>query len=407
MIKRFRFMTCALSMAAILVAVPPAHAQKKYDTGATDTSIKIGNLMPYSGPASAYSVIGKVEEAYFKMVNEKGGINGRKIEFVTYDDAYSPPKTAEQARRLVESDEVLLLFSTLGAPTNSAIHRYMNTKKVPQLFVASGSTKWGDPKNFPWTMGAWPSYQSEGRIYAKYILDTKPNAKIAILYQNDDFGKDVLKGLKDGLGEKTSLIVAEASYETSDPVIDSQIIKLKTSGADVFVNLSTPKFAAQSIRKVAEIQWQPMHIVSAISNSVGSVIKPAGFDNAKGVISAQFLKDPSDPVWKADAGLKELNTFLDKYYPEADRANSLVGYGYVNAQMMFQTLKQAGDNLTRDNIMKQAASLKNMELPMLLPGIKVNTAADDFNPIEQMQLMRFNGEHWELFGPVIEGAVRN
>src|SRR5689334_19649148 len=383
-----------------------ALAQKKYDSGANDTEIKIGNIMPYSGPSSAYGVIGKTEEAYFKKVNAEGGINGRKINFITYDDAYSPPKTVEQARKLVESDEVLLVFNPLGTPPNTAIQKYMNTKKVPQLFVATGATKWNDAKEFPWTIGWQPSYQSETQIYAKYILKNYPNAKIGVLYQNDDYGKDYLKGLKDGLGAKAaSMIVMEESYEVTDPTIDSHIIKLKSSGADVFVNITTPKFAAQAIKKNMEIGWKPLHFLNNVSASVGSVIKPAGFENAQDIISSNYLKDPTDPQWKNDAGMKAWNEFLDKYYPEANRADASVIFGYTVAQGLVQVLKQCGDNLTRENVMKQAASLKDLELGGLLPGIKVNTSATDFAPISQVQLQKFKGETWELFGEIMSGDV--
>src|SRR5436309_4268773 len=319
------FRTSVIASAAFVVfaaSATGALAQKKYDTGATDTEIKVGNIMPYSGPASAYGVIGKTEAAYFKKINDAGGINGRKINFISYDDGYSPPKTVEQARKLVESDEVLLIFNSLGTPPNSAIHKYMNSKKVPQLFVATGATKWNDPKDFPWTMGWQPNYQSETQIYAKYILKNHPNAKIALLYQNDDYGKDYLKGLKDGLGAKAaSMIVIEDSYETSEPTIDSHIVKLKSTGADVFVNISTPKFAAQAIKKIAEIEWKPAHFLNNVSASIGSVIQPAGFENAQGIISSAYLKDPTDPQWKTDAGMLAWNAFLDKYFPEANRAD--------------------------------------------------------------------------------------
>ena len=377
-------------------------AQKKYDPGASDTEIKIGNIMPYSGPASAYGIIGKTEEAYFKKINAEGGINGRKINFISYDDGYSPPKTVEQARKLVESDEVLLLFNVLGTPPNSAIQKYLNSKKVPQLFVATGATKWNDPKDFPWTMGWQPNYQSETQIYAKHILKEKPNAKIGILYQNDDYGKDYLKGFKDGLGAKgASLIVAEESYEVSQPTIDSQIVKLKASGADVFMNITTPKFAAQAIKKNAEIAWKPMHFLNNVSASVGAVIKPAGLENAQDIISSAYLKDPTDPQWKDDAGMKAWNEFLDKYYPEANRTDANVIFGYTAAQGLVAVLKAAGDNLTRENVMKQAASIKNLELGGLLPGIKVNTSATDFAPISQVQLVRFKGDTWERFGEIL------
>jgi ABC-type branched-subunit amino acid transport system substrate-binding protein len=381
-----------------------ALAQKKYDTGATDTEIKIGNIMPYSGPASAYGVIGKTEAAYFKMINDAGGINGRKINFISYDDGYSPPKTVEQARKLVESDEVLFIFNSLGTPPNSAIHKYMNAKKVPQLFVATGATKWNDPKDFPWTMGWQPNYQSEARIYAKYILKEKPNAKIAVLYQNDDYGKDYLKGLKDGLGGKAaSMIVAEESYETTEPTVDNHVVKLKSTGADIFFNVTTPKFAAQAIKKVAEIDWKPLHILNNVSFSVGSVIKPAGFENAQGIISAAYLKDPSDPQWENDAGMKEFLNFLAKDFPDGNKLDASVIVGYGVAQTMVQVLKQCGDNLTRENIMKQAASLKNFRTEVLLPGITINTSPTSFAPISQLQLVVFKGERWVLFGDIISG----
>ncbi|OAF16380.1 branched-chain amino acid ABC transporter substrate-binding protein [Bradyrhizobium centrolobii] len=395
--------------AALVLAVTlstAAFAQKKYDTGATDTEIKIGNIMPYSGPASAYGVIGKTEEAYFRKINAEGGINGRKITFISYDDAYSPPKTVEQARKLVESDEVLLIFQSLGTPPNSAIQKYMNSKKVPQLFVATGATKWDDPKNFPWTMGWQPNYQTESRIYAKYILKERPNAKIAILYQNDDYGKDYVKGLKDGLGAKaTSMIVAEESYEVTQPTIDSNIVKLKSTDADVFFNVTTPKFAAQTIKKMNEIGWKPMHFLNNVSVSIGSVMKPAGFEASQGIISSNYYKDPTDPQWKDDPAMKAWNAFLDKYYPEANRTDSAVMYGYIVAQGLVHVLKACGDDLTRVNVMKQAANIKDFEPGGLLPGVKANTSATDFAPLSQLQLMRFKGESWELFGDVLSGDV--
>jgi branched-chain amino acid transport system substrate-binding protein len=398
----------ALSAAIAVLAVTSsgALAQKKYDTGATDTEIKIGNIMPYSGPASAYGVIGKTEEAYFKKINAEGGIKGRKINFVSYDDAYSPPKTVEQARKLVESDEVLFIFNSLGTPPNSAIQKYMNSKKVPQLFVATGATKWNDPKDFPWTMGWQPNYQSESRIYAKYILKELPNAKIAILYQNDDYGKDYVKGLKDGLGAKAaSMIVAEESYETTQPTIDSNIVKLKSTNADVFFNVTTPKFAAQAIKKMNEIEWKPLHFLNNVSASIGSVMKPAGFENSQGIISSAYLKDTSDPQWKDDAGMKAFDEFLAKYFPEGNRIDGSVMYGYTVAQGLVHVLTACGDDLTRENIMKQAANIKGLELGGLLPGVKVNTGPNDFAPISQLQLMKFKGEKWDLFGEVISGDV--
>ena len=396
----------AAALALLAATSSGALAQKKYDTGASDTEIKIGNIMPYSGPASAYGVIGKTQEAYFRKVNAEGGINGRKINFISYDDAYSPPKTVEQARKLVESDEVLLVFNPLGTPPNTAIQKYLNTKKVPQLFVATGATKWNDPKDFPWTMGWQPNYQSEGRVYAQYVLKQKPDGKIAILYQNDDYGKDYVKGFKDGLGAKAaSMIIIEESYEVTQPTIDSNIVKLKSLNADVFFNVTTPKFAAQAIKKMNEVGWKPLHILNSVSASIGSVMKPAGFENGQGIVSSQYLKDPADAEWKNDAGMKAWNEFLDKYYPEANRIDAFVMYGYTVAQTLEHVLRSSGDNLTRENVMKQAASIKNLELGGLLPGIKVNTSATDFAPISQVQLIQFKGEAWERFGEILSGDV--
>jgi branched-chain amino acid transport system substrate-binding protein len=399
----------AIASTALAIAIASssgALAQKKYDTGATDTEIKIGNIMPYSGPASAYGVIGKTEEAYIKMVNAAGGINGRKITFISYDDAYSPPKAVEQARKLVESDEVLFIFNSLGTPSNSAIQKYMNSKKVPQLFVATGATKWNDPKEFPWTMGWQPSYQSESQIYAKYLLKEKPDAKIAVLYQNDDYGKDYLKGLKDGLGAKAaSMIVAEESFETSEPTIDNHIVKLKSTDADVFIDIATPKFAAQAIKKVAEIGWKPLHILNNVGASVGSVLKPAGFENSQGIVSAAYMKDVTDPQWENDPGMKAFLGFLAKDFPEGNKVDNSIVVGYGVVQTLVQVLTQCGDNLTRENVMKQAANLKDFRTEMLLPGIKINTSPTDFAPISQLQLQRFKGEKWELFGDVISADV--
>ncbi|WP_234683147.1 ABC transporter substrate-binding protein [Bradyrhizobium monzae] len=396
----------SLALALIAATTSIASAQKKYDTGATDTEIKIGNIMPYSGPASAYGIIGRTESAYFKKINDEGGINGRKINYISYDDAYSPPKTVEQARKLVESDEVLFIFNSLGTPPNSAIHKYMNSKKVPQLFVATGATKWNDPQNFPWTMGWQPNYQSETQIYAKWLLKNKPDAKIAVLYQNDDYGKDYLKGLKDGLGAKAaSMIVMEESYETSEPTIDSHIVKMKSTGADVFMNITTPKFAAQAIKKVAEIGWKPLHFLNNVSASVGSVMKPAGYENGQDIISADYLKDVSDPEWNNDPGMKDFLAFMGKYFPEGDKLDKGTIVGYAVAQTLVQVLKQCGDNLTRENIMKQAASLKDFRTEALLPGVKINTSPTDFAPISQLQLEKFKGEKWELFGDVISADV--
>jgi len=387
----------AFSTAMILLATSQggAFAQKKYDAGATDTEIKIGNIMPYSGPASAYGMIGRIEAAYFNKINAEGGINGRKITFISYDDAYSPPKAVEQAIKLVELDDVLLIFQSVGTPSNTAIQKYMNERGVPQLFVGSGATKWNDPQHFPWTMGLQPNYQSEARIYAKYILREKPNAKIAVLYQNDDYGKDYLKGLKDGLGDKAaSMIVAEDAYDVTDVTVDSHIIRMKSLNADVFVNIATSKFAAQAIRKAAAIGWKPLHFLNNVSASVGVVMKPAGLEASQGIISSAYLKDPTDPQWKDYPDMKAWNQFLDKYYPDADRADGAVIYAYMEAQALEHVLKACGDNLTRENVMKQAASIKDLELGDLLPGIKLNTSATDFAPLSHLQLARFKGETW-------------
>jgi branched-chain amino acid transport system substrate-binding protein len=382
-----------------------ALAQKKYDSGASDTEIRIGNIMPYSGPASAYGAIGKTEEAYFNKINAEGGINGRKIKFISYDDGYSPPKTVEQARKLVESDNVLLIFGSLGSSTNSAIRKYMNEKKVPQLFVASGASKWNDPKQYPWTMGWQPSYASEARIYAKYVMKEKPEAKIGVLYQNDDFGKDYLRGLKEGLGPKASMIVLEEAYDSSEPAIDEHVVKLKASGADVFISITSPKFAVQGIKKAAEINWHPMQIISNVSASVSGVLEPAGIEISQGTLSATYTKDGSDPQWNADDGMKKFYTFLAQYQPKANKLDAGVVFGYAAAQTMVKVLQMCGDDLTRENVMKQAASLKDFEPDTLLPGIKINTAPDNFAPIEQLQMMRFKGKKWELFGDIISSKM--
>ena len=405
MTQRHVLLACVLL--GLAVGATPAAAQKKYDPGASDTEIKVGNIMPYSGPLSAYAQIGRTEAAFFRMINEQGGINGRKINFISYDDAFSPPKTVEQARKLVESDEVLFIFQSLGTPTNNAIQKYMDQKKVPQLFVATGATKFGDPKNFPWTMGWQPTYQTEGRIYAKYILQNFPNGKIGILYQNDDSGRDYLKGLKDGLGPEATkrMIVAELPYDPSDPTVDSQVVALKTIGADIFFDEASPKFAAQAIRKAAEIGWKPTLFLASISNSVGSVLKPAGLENSKGILSSNYIKDPTDPTWKDDPAIKQWSEFMDKYFPEGDKSSTFTVYGYALSQTLVQVLKQCGDELTRKNVMKQATNLKDFEVGLLLPGIKINTSPTDYYPIEQMQMSRFNGEHSVLFGTAIFGEI--
>ena len=393
-----------VSVAAILglaIAASQAVAQKKYDPGASDTEIKIGNIMPYSGPASAYGTIGKVEAAYFKKVNDEGGINGRKITFITYDDGYSPPKTKEMVRKLVEEDKVLFVFQTLGTPSNTMIWDYLNEEKVPQLFVATGASKWGDPKGHPWTMGWQPNYQTEGTIYGQYVVKTKPGAKIAVLYQNDDYGKDYLKGFKDGLGDKAKQIVAEVSYEVTDPTVDSQIVQLKGSGADVFFNITTPKFAAMAIRKAYDIGWTPLQFLNNVSASIGSVLVPAGLEKSVGLISVAYLKDANDKQWENDPGIKEWRAFMAKYYPDGNLADGSNVYGYAVAQTLVQALKQAGNNLTRENVMKQAASLKDLQLNVALPGVKINTSATDFYPFESMQLQKFDGKQWVLFGDVM------
>jgi ABC-type branched-subunit amino acid transport system substrate-binding protein len=389
----------------LALSVSAANAQKKYDPGASDTEIKVGQTVPFSGPASAYASIGKTQAAYFKMINDQGGINGRKINLIQYDDAYSPPKAVEQVRKLVESDEVLLTFQIIGTPSNAAVQKYLNSKKVPQLFAATGASKFTDPKNFPWTMGYNPNYFVEGRIYGQYILKEHPNAKIGVLYQNDDLGKDYLNGIKAGLGDKAAkMIVTEASYEVSDPTVDSQILKIKDAGADLFFSATTPKQAAQAIKKIAELGWHPVQIVDINATSVGAVMKPAGLDAAKGVISVNYGKDPLDPTWKDDAGMKRYLDFMAKYYPDGDKDSNFNTYGYGTAQLLAHVLQQCGDNLTRENVMKQAASLKDVTGDIALPGIKANTSPTDYRVNKQLQMMKFNGERWELFGPILEDA---
>src|SRR3954451_19955325 len=388
---------------ALALSAPSAYAQKKYDPGASDAEIKIGQTNPSSGPASAYATIGKTQAAYFKMINDQGGVNGRKVTFIQYDDGYSPPKTVELVRKLVESDEVLVTFQLLGTPSNAAVQKYLNTKKVPQLFAATGASRFTDPKNFPWTMGFNPNYFVEGRIYGQYILKEYPNAKIGILYQNDDLGKDYINGLKAGLRDKAAkMIVTEASYEVSDPTIDSQILKIKDAGADLFYSATTPKQAAQAIKKIAEMGWHPVHILDINATSVGAVMKPAGLEASKGVISVNYGKDPLDPTWKDDAGMKKYFDFMAKYYPEGDKDSSFNAYGSSTAELMAYVLKQCGDDLTRENVMKQATSLKNFTGDLSLPGISNSTSPTDYRVNKQLQMMKFNGERWELFGPILE-----
>ena len=389
-------------LSVLALAASSALAEKKYGPGASDLEIKIGQTMPYSGPASAYGTIGKSEVAYFKMINDQGGIKGRKVNLISLDDGYSPPRTVEQIRKLVEEEEVLFTFQTLGTLTNTAIHKYMNAKKVPQLFVSTGATKWGDPQHFPWTMGWQPTYQLESHIYAKYLLQNKPDAKIGILYQNDDGGKDYLKGFHDGLGNKAAkMIVAEVSYEVSDASVDTQIVTLQGSGADVFFHITIPKFAAQAIRKAYDIGWRPLYFISNVSASIASVLQPAGLEKSVGLVSSAYLKDPTDPAWKDDKAIRDYVAFMKKYYPDGNPDDNLNVYGYAAAQTLVQVLKQCGDDLTRENVMRQAANLKDLEVPGLLPGIRINTSPTDFYPIEQVQLMRFDGKTWVRFGELM------
>ncbi|MGY4255931.1 ABC-type branched-subunit amino acid transport system substrate-binding protein [Bradyrhizobium sp. USDA 4516] len=393
----------AATALAIALSVTSATAQKKYDIGATDTEIKIGQTVPFSGPASAYAGIGKTQAAYMKMINDQGGINGRKLNLIQYDDAYSPPKAVEQVRKLVEGDEVLFTFQIIGTPSNAAVQKYLNARKVPQLLASTGASRFSDPQNAPWTIAFNPNYQSEGRIYAKYILANHPNAKIGIFYQNDDLGRDYITGLKSGLGDKAaSMIVTEVSYELTDPTVDSQIVKLKAAGVDLVYDASTPKFAAQAIRKVADLNWNPVHILDINASPVSATLKPAGLDISKGIISTNYGKDPADPQWKDDPGVKAYFAFMDKYYPEGDKLNTVNTYGYSTAELLIQVLKQCGDDLTRENLMKQVTSLKKFVPSLALPGMSITTGPNDYRINKQMQMMKFNGERWELFGPIIE-----
>jgi branched-chain amino acid transport system substrate-binding protein len=394
-----RFLLQSAAAAAAYSAQGFGAARAENAPGVTDTEIKIGQTMPYSGPVSAYGVIGRTEAAYFKMINEQGGVNGRKINLISLDDAYSPPKTVEQVRRLVEEERVAFLFNTLGTPPNTAIRQYLNDNKIPQLFVATGAAKWNDPKHFPWTMGFQPNYQLEARIYAQHILKTKPDGKIGVLYQNDDYGKDYLIGLRDGLGaDHAGMVIKEVSYETSEPTVESQIVTLQGSGADVFLIAATPKFAAQAIRKAYDIGWTPVRYLNNVSASIATVLKPAGLEKSKGAITAIYEKDATDARWKEDAGFKQFAAFIAKYMSPNDLIDLNAAYGFCAAPTLLQVLKQCGNDLSRDNVMRQAANLKDLELPMLLPGIKVNTSPDNFSPIRQEALATFNGESWEQFG---------
>ena len=400
------FNLTATSAIAVALSISSAAAQKKYDAGATDTEIKVGQTVPFSGPASAYATVGKAQAAYMKMINDQGGVNGRKIDLIQYDDAYSPPKTVEQVRKLVEGDEVLLTFQIIGTAPNAAVLKYLNGKKVPQLFAATGASKFTDPKNFPWTMGFNPSYFVEGRIYGQYILKEHPDARVGVLYQNDDLGKDYLNGLKAGLGDKAAkMIVTEVSYEPTEPTIDSQILKIKDSGTDLFFSATTPKQAAQAIKKIAELGWHPLQIVDINANSVGAVLKPAGLDAAKGIVSVGYVKDPSEPA-RDDPGMQRYLDFMQKYYPDGDKTSSLNVYGYITAQLLVQVLKQCGDDLTRENVLKQAAGLHNVELDLLLPGISVSTSPTDYRVNKQLQMVKFDGEHWQAFGPILTDAAK-
>jgi len=390
------------SALALLSGSRAAFAQKKYDNGASDSEIKLGHCGPYSGPASAYGVIGKGIEAYWKSVNDAGGINGRKVNFVTLDDGYSPAKTVEVVRQLVEQDKVLCLFNTLGTPSNTAIQKYMNQKKVPQLYVATGASKWGRPKEFPWTMGYQPDYHTEAVIYAKHILANIKDAKVGVLMQNDDFGKDYVDGFKEGLGKDAGNVIAKlVTYEVTDPTVESQIIQLKDSGANVFFNVATPKFAAQAIRKAADIGWKPAQYMTNVSASVTSVMKPAGFDNGQGIITAAYLKDPTDKRWEDDAEMKTWRAWMDKYMPGANQGDANYVYAYSVSFLMQQTLAKCADTLTHENVMKQAANFQKLRVPMLLPGITVSTSPTDYYPIQAVQLQRFKGETWDLFGEVM------
>ncbi len=397
----------SLALVAVLglAAVPLAHAQKKYDPGASDTEIRIGQTMPYSGPASAYGTQGRAQVAYFKMINAQGGINGRKVNWISLDDAYSPPKTVEQTRKLVEEDQVLALVNSIGTPTNSAVHKYVNQKKIPHLLVSSGAAKWNDPKNFPWTTPGYPSYIQEAMVYAKHLLRNHPDAKIGVIYQNDDFGKDYLKGFREGLGANVGKIVKEVTYEISDPTIDSQIIALKSSGANVLFTMTTPKFGAQVIRKVAELGWKPAHYIVSVSASQAQVLAPAGLENAVGLITASTLKEPSDPTWDNDAGMLEYKKFMKEWFNDGDPSNTGNVYGYVVAQFAEHILKSAGDNLTRENLMKQATNIRALSLPLLLPGVTLTVTPEDLSTYNTFRTMRFDGKRWVLFGdPINVGA---
>lgn len=392
---------CLLAAAVVILGAQIARAEKKYDPGASDTTIKIGNTDPYSGPNSAYGIIGRIQAAYFRMINERGGINGRKIEFLSYDDGYSPPKTVEQVRKLIEADEVLLLFSQMGTPTNMAVIKYVNAKRVPQLFIAAGGTMFGDHAQYPWSMGLQPHTQGEAQLYGRYVAENYPNAKIGVLFPNDGFGRDNIVGFKQGLGETSSNIVAELTYESTEPTIDSRLVQMRAAGVEVFANLTPAKFAAMAIRKVAEMGWKPVHILQSASASVGSVLKPAGLENAKDILTAHYTKDPDDPAWAADPGMKEFFAFLAANMPQENKSNALLAYGFMSAQAIVHVLGRCGDELTRANVLKQAESLNHLQLGLLLPGITLTTSPSNHYPIRQMQMHRFDGSNWVRFGPTL------
>jgi branched-chain amino acid transport system substrate-binding protein len=387
---------------ALLVATVSFAEGRKYDPGASDTEIRIGQTMPYSGPVSAFSVLGKVQTAYFRMINDRGGINGRTINLISYDDAAMPPKTVEQVRKLVEADEVLFTFQTLGNASNIAIQKYLNDRKIPQLFVAGRATRFEDPVNFPWTMGFAPNLRTEIRVYARFILDNYPSAKIGLLYSNDDSGKDYLTGLKEALGTRAStMLVGEVSYDVGDPTVDSQVVLLKAAGVDVLVNMASPKFAAQAIRKAAELDWKPVHLLGVGSSSIGAVLMPAGIENAKGLISASSFKEAGDPTWTSDEGMQRWVAFMDSYYPGGDRKSIFTTYAYSAAELLVEVLRQCGDDVSRENIMRQAANLKDVRLDLLLPGLSINTSRTDYRVVKEFRMMRFTGERWESFGPIV------
>ena len=406
MLNRVSYCTRPLLLASMLVTLAggSAAAQKKYDTGATDTEVKLGQTAPYSGPVSAYATAAKIEQAYFRMINEKGGINGRKINIISYDDGYSPSKTVEQVRKLVESDEVLALFNTIGSPTSAAIQKYVNQKGIPHILVGTGASRWADPKNFPWSMGWQVNYRTEARIYAKYILKNYPGKTVGILYQNDDFGRDYIAGFHEVFGKDASkIIIAEVPFDAGSPTVDAQIVQIKAANPEIFLDIATSKFAAQAIRKMGELQWRPIHILTAVSATVSGVLKPAGLEHAQGIITAAYMKDPTDPKWKDDPGMIEWRAFMTKYYPEGDLGDISNVLGYSYSIGLAQVLKQCGDDLTRTNLMKQMANL-DMEVSVFLPGVRVKTSATDYVPTDQLQMMRFKGESWELFGPLINGS---